>query len=480
MKKLSFVPEMFIWLTFFVVAGFGYAFSFFGYVESKAYMSAPNIVIPALVWILLAAICTFLLKSARRTKCLVHFSKFESLFLECSILALLLIGGWVFRFVEYFHGVWPAELDNTYFQFAQVSQSAEAYLNPHPASRLYVAFLHVIFCFLGNIYEAGAFIQFLLLLVAVGVWYATIRKGLGVVTALFFVGGAMLLPDSIQSSMQCDPSMLLFAIYGIIALLMVSYAYSKISGVWAVICEFLLAILLAAAIILDISGILLIMAYWFAVRRHDSEKKGRGLLSFLMLCLGILVGVALFIFAQAEAYGMSYEDAFFFQPYFEMTWKIPSINDIQMFVFSLGTHPVFIVTIVMISIYWFLVKKQAITWTMLTILFLFALQLLGWDMYLQHDFAIFMGISTLLGISVQQYLVMADEIAKEKQEPIVTVVNFEEEPAVVVPEKPQIFIPKTMEIPKRVSKPKIDYSVEVEQDKMHYDYPVEDTVDFDV
>ena len=67
-----------------------------------------------------------------------------------------------------------------------------------------------------------------------------------------------------------------------------------------------------------------------------------------------------------------------------------------------------------------------------------------------------------------------------KEEPVVTVIRFEEEPAVTVPEKPLIFIPKTMEIPKRVSKPKVDFAVEVEADKMHYDYNVEETADFDI
>ena len=480
MKRLSFIPEIFIWLLFSVVAGFGYAFSFFEYVESKAHMTASDIVIPTLVWILLAAICTFLLKTAQNTKCFVQFSRAERLFLECSVLALLLIGGWVFRFVDYFHGVWPAELDNTYFQYAQVSQNAEMYLNPHPASRLYVAFLHVICMFLGNIYEVGAFIQFLLLLAAVIVWYATIRKAFGVVSALFYVAGAMLLPDSIQTSMQCNPAMLLFVIYGSIAFLMVQYAYSKVSGFLAVVCEFFLAILLMAAVFLDISGVLLIVACWLAVRCHAGKKKGSGFLSVFIACLGMIAGAALFTIVQAKVYGMNYENAFFFQTYSELTWKIPNLNNIQAFVFSLGTHPIFIVAIAVISIYWFLNKKQAFTWIMSSILFLFTLQLLELDTYLQHDFMIYMGISTLLGISVQQYLMSPVDPAKAKKEPAVTVIHFEEEPAVTVPEKPQIFIPKSMEIPKRVSKPKVDFAIEVEQNKMHYDYPVEDTADFDI
>ena len=36
MKRLSFIPEIFIWLLFSVVAGFGYAFSFFSIQPGKA------------------------------------------------------------------------------------------------------------------------------------------------------------------------------------------------------------------------------------------------------------------------------------------------------------------------------------------------------------------------------------------------------------------------------------------------------------
>ena len=194
----------------------------------------------------------------------------------------------------------------------------------------------------------------------------------------------------------------------------------------------------------------------------------------------MIAGAALFTIVQAKVYGMNYENAFFFQTYSELTWKIPNLNNIQAFVFSLGTHPIFIVVIAVISIYWFLNKKQAFTWIMSSLLFLFTLQLLELDTYLQHDFMIYMGISTLLGISVQQYLMSPVDPAKAKKEPAVTVIHFEEEPAVTVPEKPQIFIPKSMEIPKRVSKPKVDFAIEVKSDKMHYDYVVDDTADFDI
>ena len=497
MKRLSFIPEIFIWLAFSVVAGFGYAFSFFEYVESKTHMSVVDIVIPTLVWMLLAAICTFLLRTAQNTQCFVHFSRAESMFLECSILALLLIGGWVFRFVDYFHGVWPVDLDNTYFQYAQVSQNAESYMNPHPASRLYVGFLHIVCMLLGNIYEAGAFIQFLLLIAAVVVWYFTVRKAFGVVAALFFAAGAMLLPDSIVTSMQCNLMMLLFVIYGCVAYLLVQYAYSRQSGFLMYCSEFVLAVLVIAAVLLDISGWLMVSALGLAIRQHWKICVKRSVLTPFLVCLGIILGEKLFAFVQSQLYGMSFREASNFLSYPYLKLELPELEEVRAFIFSLGTHPIFIVAIVVISIYWFLNKKQAFTWIMLSILFLFGIQLLKLDTYLQHDFMIYMGISVLLGISVQQYLMTENKptgdaylfgnsaikgLGKSKitEEPTVTIIHFDDEPAVTVPEKPMIFIPKTMEIPKRVSKPKVDYALEVEADKMHYDYTVDESSDFDI
>ncbi len=486
MKRLTFIPEIFIWLTFSVVAGFGYAFSFFQYVGSYTSVSMSDTIIPTVVWMLLAAICTFLLRVAQNTQCFVKLSKSEALFLEFSILALLFIGGWVFRFVDYFHVVWPTELENVFFQQALVSSQPTVYRNPHPASRLYVGFLHIICLFLGNIYEAGAFVQFLLLLASVAIWYAAIRKTLSVTTGLFFAAGAMLLPDSIVSSMQCNPMMLLFTIYGFIAWLMACYAQGRTTGFRKFLEEVVLGIAAVLAVFLDVSGILIAAMYIAAICYRAKQEKQHVLLTILGAAVGIISGIGIFVAAQSHLYGMGYLEAFRFQSYTELVWKLPDLNGLKSFVFSLGTHPILIVAIVVISIYWLLNKKQVFTWIMLAVLYLFGIKLLKLDVYLQHDFMIYMAISSLLGVSVKQYLSLADkretqaEDAAIKPEPMITVVNFDSLPQTVIPEKPLIFIPKTMEIPKRVSKPKIDYAIEVKEEKLHFDYTVEDSADYDI
>lgn len=509
MKQLSIIPEIFIWLTFLVVTGFGYAFSFLGYMDSHAEISAWNIAVPTLIWFLLAAICTCLLRMARSIKCSVSFSVRERRFLEISILTLLLVSGWVFRFVDYFNAVWPKGLDLTYFNYAEIGIHTPIYTNPHPISRLYIAFLHSVCLLLGNVYETGALAQFLLLLVGVLIWYFAIRKAFGTVTALFFVAGAMLLPDSIAASMECNPMMLLFVLYGVIISFIVEYAFTDAAGPLLYARLFVIGIFILLSCLADISGVLMLLAFLGAAFYRESCGKddNKNKFSDLFSILGIVAGGLLFRLSQMFLYDLPFFKAGKPNCYRGLSFRIPDWEALQDFAFSLGTHPVFIVAIVIISIYWFMADRHPFSWTMVGILYLLSLQLFGLDYYLKHDFLIYMALIVLLGIAVESYL-KKDKLLKaednepdvfgkdfevdipadlfdldKEEEPVVREVRFEEEPAVEVPlkeEKPLIFIPKTMEIPKRVSKPKIDYAVDVPSGALHFDFPVDDKADFDI
>lgn len=521
MKRLSIIPEIFIWLAFSVLAGFGYAFSFFECIGGRASLTAADIVMPTLVWLVVAVFCTCLLRIAKKTQCFAHFTKSESLFLEYGVLVLLLIGGWVFRFSAHFQGLWPVNPDNEFFQYAQVSRSAVSYMNPHAVSRLYVGFLHILFLFLGNIFEAGSLAQFVLLMVGVFFWYMAVRKTFGQITALFFTAGAMLLPDSIVASVQYNPMMLLFAIYGVIAWIIACYAKGKCSGAAAFVCELGIGMLLGASVLLDVSGWVLVAAGGLALRTHQRNREGKSLVTPVASILGVMFGVKAFSFVQSVLYGMSFAEADNFYGCVDWKMQMPDIHQIQEFFFELGSHPVFIVAIVVIVTYWFMNRRLAVTWIMLGVLFFMTLQLLKLDVYLKHDFLIYMGLLVLLGTSVQQFVWGIDkqeetdkkqspvngdttelpnlsflsdmkvEVSKENsvpftedQEPVVTVINFDEQPAVTVEEKqqvrPVIFIPKSMEIPKRISKPKVEFAVEVADEKMHYDLEIEENADFDI
>lgn len=485
MKRFKVLPEIFIWIYFSVMTGFGYAFSFFEYIDRNTGFTKYSILIPTVIWLLMAVLCTIAFGMLQRIRYLTNFKKSELIFLEVSVAALLLAGGWIFRFVEQFHNVWPAGLETEFFEAAFVSQNASAYLNPHLASRIYVAFLHVICLLLGNIYSVGAEIQFLLLLIASGIWYFALRKSFGSIVALFFLAGAMLLPDSIQVSMQCNPVMLTFIFYGIAALCIVWYAkcktiYSKALDIF--LC-FLLGMLTGFVLSLDISG-LLAAAVLFGVILHKHRRLKAAALRIINVLAGFLISFGILIGVQRLIYDMDLDSALLLNSYSRLSFDLPAPDTVKAFLFSLGNHPIFIASIVVIAVYWLLNKKRIFNWIMFMELALLTVQLLGLDMYMAHDFMIYVGIMVLLGISAKQYLVYQEEKAAQIDYTVQTF-DFEAEDAVTVPahgeeEKPLIFIPKSMEIPRRVSKPKIDFAMEVAEKDLHFDVPVSEDADYDL
>ena len=174
--------------------------------------------------------------------------------------------------------------------------------------------------------------------------------------------------------------------------------------------------------------------------------------------------------------------------YTKTVFQIPELIQIKEFIFDLGTHPVFMVSIITIVTFWLLKTRGICTWIMAGIMYLLVLKIFKMDVYMQHDFLIYAGLLMLLGMSFREAAAINNikkETARIQDEvPVVTVVCFEEESAVTVPEKqeekPAIFIPKSMEIPKRISKPKVEFAIEVAEEKMHYDVNIDDNADFDI
>jgi hypothetical protein len=247
----------------------------------------------------------------------------------------------------------------------------------------------------------------------------------------------------------------------------------------AYIWEFLAGIGIGAAIFLDISGWIFVAigvaAIWY---HHKDEEFVRRFLHMITCLIGSVISHIPF-----------YNGNF----YTNHTFQIPGLTQLKAFVFELGTHPVFMVSIVTIVIFWFLNARGICSWIMAGILYLLGLKIFQLDSYMQHDFLIYAGLLMLFGMTLRESVAISNikkgEVqnviqVKLQEPPVVKVVYFEEEPAVTVlekqEEKPVIFIPKTMEIPKRISKPKVEFAIEVAEENMHYDVKIDDNADFDI
>lgn len=489
MKRLSMIPQGIVWFLFLIISSFGYVFSAFSHMSRQTTVTVASVAVVSAVWVLIAAICIAILYWIRKKRDCVTFSENQRLFLECSVFILLFTGGCIFRFAEPFCNIWDINLENEFFQYAQIVRDAEGYTNAHLASRMYVACLHVLFLFLGNIYQAGMIAQFFLLLFGGMFWYFAIRRTFGMMTAMFFVAGAMLLPDSIATSIQYTPIMLVFTLYGAFAWIMAWYADSKQNGIISQVFALFLGICAGLAVLMDISGLMIFVMVLLACIHKKYLGKKQKCLSALVALIGTVVGI--FVISFVVDVISIYKDII-------SGYQMPQLAQLQRFFFELGSHSVFVTAIAAVCVFWLLQKRSGCAWIMTAILYLLFLQLMGWNTYMQHDFWIYTGLVTLFGLSLQQSI-FEEHISVSKEQDVVeeeeddflndksmVVVTFEQEPTEsVAKEAPVVeqvvYVPKNMEFPKRASKPKIEYAIEVPEENMHFDVSEETTQkDYDI
>lgn len=498
MKRLSIIPQGIIWFLFLIITGFGYTFSVLEYVGRQTAMTFGGIAVAGFIWFMFAALSIAGLYWLQKEKFCIVFSKKQRLFLECSVLVLLLTGGCIFRFFEPFQGLWSVDAENEFFQYAQIVKNAKEYQNPYLASRLYVAFLHILFRVFGNIYQAGTIAQFILLLTGGLFWYFAVRNTFGTTTALFFTAGAMLLPDSIRASLQYDPVMLVFAIYGVDAWLIASYRKSSSQGVQNILLEIGLGVLVGGAVMLDLSGWIIAAWYWI------SMKEKRVFTPFVALG-SIVSSVGAVMWMQMFAYHISMEEALQFSGYARLSFTASSIISLQKFIFSLGTHPILWTAIFVIAVFWFLPDKKDTVYFMAGMEFLFLLKYMGWDADLYQDFWIYTGLATLLGVVFRQctaqIIKLPDGVSKFPEDvetedededdaflndKSMVVVTFEQEPQerttkIELPQQSVAYIPERVEFRKKISKTKIEYGRDISEEELHFDLPEEVTdTDYDV
>lgn len=152
----------------------------------------------------------------------MHLTKKEGRFLEFIILVLLLIGGYVFRFVNAFQALWADSIDQSFFQLAQVTEQEFVYTSADIVSKAYVYFLHFVCRVFGNDYFVCSIVHFVLIALAMLVWYFALKKLLGAIVSLLLFACAMLLPFSIKATISCNPIALFLLFGGILVYIIIT------------------------------------------------------------------------------------------------------------------------------------------------------------------------------------------------------------------------------------------------------------------
>lgn len=152
-----------------------------------------------------------------------RFSKRECLFLECAIFCILLLAGYIFRYVIYTQASWwPEDLGKTYFLNAQVAMEPFTYQNETILSIPYMFFLHQVCLMFGNVFQTCLLAHALLYMLGVFVWYFAIRKATNWIVSLFSTAIWLLAPFGILFSLVLNPFVLWFFALGVVSFFFVS------------------------------------------------------------------------------------------------------------------------------------------------------------------------------------------------------------------------------------------------------------------
>lgn len=211
MRILGRTIQTVVWLIFAVLVTFGSTVYFLGHIISYSAVSIYSV----LLWG--AALCNVFLiflilrLITEKNPGLFFLAGKPALFLEAACFFILLAAGLYFRLGAEFYGLWTGE-DSAVAQAAMVGTEgagqAEGLLAGGPVASAYVFLLHKCYQVMGNRGIVAAGMQLFLFLTAGILLYFLIRRAWGRVSAVFVWGCLMLLPDGIRFSMESVPGIL--------------------------------------------------------------------------------------------------------------------------------------------------------------------------------------------------------------------------------------------------------------------------------
>lgn len=223
------------------------------------------------------------------------------LVLEGLAVASLLLAGLVLR-------IWqldPAMVGGRgYFQAAMVAEGSQIPQVVHGASYFYLHLLHLVFRFLGNKMVLGAWLQILLQLVGVILFYAAVRRLAGALPGLVVLAFLMCSDHWIQGILELSPEMFYLCLFSLGLVWVTAWMGRRIrmplvflAGAWTGLVGYL-----------DVSGFLLGIFALFLPLAEEGEISGRGrkLAVGAVYLTGIILGFTGFLGADALCSGKGF------------------------------------------------------------------------------------------------------------------------------------------------------------------------------
>ncbi|MCD8130693.1 MAG: hypothetical protein LUE16_05355 [Lachnospiraceae bacterium] len=216
MKKMGGVLKALVWLLFTVPVAFGSTIYYFETVSSYAAVDVVALLLWGCVILLLFLLGAFLCRWAEKRPGFFRLGEGAALVLELICCVILVAGGIYLRIGREFVAFWSSQDGNPVVEAALVTASGLSLNQADFLSNAYVYLLNQLFMLVGNLSMAAAGMQLALFSVTCFLLYFLVRRTWGALCAVICLGALMLFPEMIRLSMYCSPETLL--LLGVVAL----------------------------------------------------------------------------------------------------------------------------------------------------------------------------------------------------------------------------------------------------------------------
>ncbi|MCD7751320.1 MAG: hypothetical protein LUI10_06215 [Lachnospiraceae bacterium] len=197
----------------------------------------------------------------------LRMGKGASLALEMICCVILTCAGIYFRIGQEFVTFWSRQDGNPVVAAALVTLNRTADGFQDPVTAAYVWLLNRVFLLVGNLTLAAAGMQLVIFILCCVLLYFLVRHCYGAFPAVICLGGLMLLPQMIRASMYCSPEILLFLVAVLLGWILHLTLDKRMEKSGTVLLDFTVVVLFVmGCVYVDRSGWSLISAETFTDR----------------------------------------------------------------------------------------------------------------------------------------------------------------------------------------------------------------------
>ncbi len=293
MKKLRGILEALIWLLFTVPVAAGGTVYYIESVSSYTQADVAAVLLWCSIMLILTGLAAFLFTWTKQKPGILCLGKGASVALEVICCLILVSAGIYFRIGQEFVAFWSEQDGNPVVEAALVKLDRTSVSQTDLVTAAYVFLLNRLFWLVGNLSLAAAGMQLVIFAAGSILLYFLVRRCYGAFAAVICLEGLMLLPQMVRSSMYCSPEILLFLSAVILGWILHLCLDRRLKKEWKALPDFLvLALYTAGCVYVD-------WADWSSMAGETFLDRALTVSGQTALVLGILCAV-LYLFLESR------------------------------------------------------------------------------------------------------------------------------------------------------------------------------------